>query len=131
MAPPASADPFASNHLGDTRQRSAGGFHEHPVFNQRHHRIHAFQLAVPAMPHAGVRCYPRQRVTARIMGRSSARTPEVQIAESGAAVNRSGGVRTRESRPPPIWSLIAAFGHAQVQDGTLARPKTESSTTVR
>jgi hypothetical protein len=54
MAPPASADRFAGNQLGDTRQRSAGGLQEHPVFDQRCHWIHAFQLAVPEMPHAGV-----------------------------------------------------------------------------
>jgi hypothetical protein len=54
MAPPASADRFASDHLGNVRQWSTGRFQEHPVFDQRRHWIHALQLAVSGSPRPAI-----------------------------------------------------------------------------
>ncbi len=45
MAPPATADRFTSDQLGDARERSARGLEEHALLDQRHHRVHGAILS--------------------------------------------------------------------------------------
>ena len=68
VAPPASADRFASDQLGDVWHRSVSGLQEHPLLDQCHHRLHRSHPArllkasrAPGIRHAPTHCGSKPR----------------------------------------------------------------------